>query len=140
MDSDNKRSQEQGRPMHVGVVGDENHPPGEDQGLNTEFTASAVAEAFGVDIDRVYKAMQGEFGLDERGTVDSRQAQHLAEVILGDQPMDQQEAALMQLGAYTPRADTIEATATEKPAGELSDRLRSTEEAPEFGAPEEPGE
>lgn len=35
----------------------------------------------------------------------SRQAQNLAEVILGDQPQDKQQAALMQLGAFTPRTD-----------------------------------
>lgn len=140
MDSDNERFQQDDQSIHSGVIADEHHPPGEDQGVGSRFTASAVAEAFSVDIDRVYKALRGEFDLDEAATVNSRQAQHLSEVILGDQPMEQREAALMQLGAYTPRADTIEATATEKPPGELSDRLRSTEEAPEFGAPEKPGD
>ena len=49
--------------------------------------------------------LAGEFGLGADGRVDSRQAQHLAEVILGDQPLAEQEAALMRVGAFTPRPD-----------------------------------
>jgi hypothetical protein len=49
--------------------------------------------------------MKGEFGLATTAQVTSRQAQHLAEVILGDQPLAIREAGLMQLGAFTPRSD-----------------------------------
>jgi hypothetical protein len=113
---------------------------GNNQGVSTVFSANDIAHAFGVDIQRVFNAFAGEFDLDESGQVDSRQAQHLSEMILGDKPMAEQEAALMQLGAYTPRRDTIEASVAEKPEGEQSDRLRPTEEAPEFGPPDVPGE
>lgn len=80
-------------------------PAGEDQGVNASFTADQVARAFEVDIQRVHNAFQGEYGLGPDGSVDSRQAQNLAEAILGDQPQDRQQAALMTLGAYTPRTD-----------------------------------
>ncbi len=80
-------------------------PAGEAQGQDATFTADQVAAAFDVAKDRVLNAIDGEFGMDASGRVDSRQAQHLAEVILGDQPQDKQMAALMQLGAFTPRTD-----------------------------------
>lgn len=80
-------------------------PAGEDQGVHARFSARQVADAFGVELERVQRAFRGEFDLDPAGTVDSRQAQDLAEVILGDQPMDIREAGLMQLGAFTPRRD-----------------------------------
>jgi hypothetical protein len=113
---------------------------GENQGVKSRFSARDIADAFGVDIQRVHNAFAGEFNMDESGHVDSQQAQHLSEMILGDKPLAEQEAALMQLGAYTPRRDTIEASVAEKPAGEQSDRIRSSEEAPEFGPPDVPGE
>ncbi len=80
-------------------------PAGEAQGQNSRFTADQVASAFEVEVHRVHNAFQGEFGLGPDGSVDSRQAQQLAEVIIGDQPLDRQQAALMTLGAYTPRRD-----------------------------------
>jgi hypothetical protein len=83
----------------------EYRPAGELQGERSRFTATQVAEAFDVEQDRVLRAFEGEFGLDAEGTIDSRQAQHLAEAILGDQPLDKRQAALMQLGAFTPRSD-----------------------------------
>jgi hypothetical protein len=113
---------------------------GENQGVKGHFSSWDIADAFGVDIQRVHNAFAGEFELDQTDQVDSQQAQHLAEVILGDKPLADQEAALMQLGAYTPRRDTIEASVAEKPAGEQSDRIRRSEEAPEFGPPDVPGE
>jgi hypothetical protein len=65
--------------------------------------------------------MKGEFGAT--GTpVDSKQAQQLAEVLLGDQPQDLQMAALMTLGAYTPRPDHTDGLGEKAPAEE-SDRL-----------------
>jgi hypothetical protein len=100
-------------------------PAGEDQGLTATFTARQVADAFAVDIERVHNALRGEFALGSDATVDSKRAQHLAEVILGDQPQDIQQAALIQLGAYTPRTDHDWGFG-EKASGEESDRLRRT--------------
>lgn len=78
---------------------------GEATGVSASFTTDEVAMAFAVDPDRVHRAMQGEFGLGSGASVDSRMAQQLSEVLLGDLPLDRREAALMKLGAYTPRAD-----------------------------------
>lgn len=97
-------------------------PAGEEGGVDSTFSREQIAEAFEVDIDRVQRAMRGEFGDDQR-QVDSRQAQHLAEVLLGDQPQEQQIAALMTLGAYTPRPDH-EIGLGEKDPDEESDRLQ----------------
>jgi len=80
-------------------------PAGEAQGVNSRFTADQVAGAFEVAVDRVHNAFQGEYNLGPDGSVDSRQAQELAEMIIGDLPLDRQEAALMKLGAFTPRRD-----------------------------------
>jgi len=80
-------------------------PAGEAQGQDSRFTADQVAAAFEVDVDRVHNAFQGEFQLGADASVDSRQAQQLAEVIIGDEPQDRQQAALMKLGAFTPRTD-----------------------------------
>ena len=102
-------------------------PAGEESGISETFTIGEVARAFEVEPDRVHRALNGEFGQDS-GLVDSRQAQHLAEVLLGDQPQDRQLAALMVLGAYTPRPDH-EIGLGEKDPGEESDRLvRNAEE------------
>ena len=89
------------------VTNDENEylPAGERQGVDASFTADAVAGAFGVEIDRVQAAFQGEFDRAPDATVDSREAQHLAEMLMADQPLDAREAALMRLGAFTPRPD-----------------------------------
>ncbi len=100
-------------------------PAGEDQGVNASFTADQVAHAFEVDIDRVHNAFQGEFGLGSDGQVDSKGAQQLAEVILGDKPQDVQQAALMTLGAFTPRTDHDWGFG-EKADDEESDRLKRT--------------
>jgi|SRR3954470_23758469 len=80
-------------------------PAGEAQGMTASFSAEQVGRAFDVAVDRVHRAMAGEFGLGPSAQVTSRQAQHLAEVILGDQPLATREAALMLLGAFTPRSD-----------------------------------
>lgn len=80
-------------------------PAGEAQGVAAVFSPDAVASAFGVDRSRVNAAMQGELSLGPDAAVSSRQAQVLAEALLADQPLDQRQAALMKLGAYTPRAD-----------------------------------
>ncbi len=97
-------------------------PAGEAQGEADTFTAEQIAEAFSVAIERVQRAMAGEFGLDQADQVDSRRAQHLAEVMLGDQPQAEQQAALMRLGAFTARSDHAEGVG-ETPPGEESDRV-----------------
>ena len=104
-------------------------PAGEDQGKYRKFTASQVAEAFGVDASRVVNAFEGEFNLGADDRINSQQAQELAEIFLGDLPLDGQQAALMTLGAYTPRPDYTEATATPKAPGEQSDKLRKSQES-----------
>ena len=101
-------------------------PAGEAQGEDARFSAEQIAGGFEVAIERVHRAMAGEFGLDADGRVDSRQAQHLAEVILGDQPLAEQEAALMQVGAFTPRPDHGWGLG-ESPPGEESDKLEPPE-------------
>jgi len=131
---------DQDRPAGARTTGGGEYiPAGEGQRQTARFTADQVAEAFGVQIDRVRRAMQGEFKLDASATVTSRQAQLLAEVILGDRPLDTQQAALMQLGAYTPRFDEIEGSIREEAPGEESDRIRPSEEVPDIGAPREDG-
>lgn len=108
-------------------------------GQGGTFAIAEIAAAFDVAGERVVRAVHGEFGQLPDQPVDSRQAQHLAEVILGDQPLEQREAALMRLGAYTPRADITDASVDEKPVGEQSDRIRPSEEVPDIGAPREDG-
>ncbi len=95
---------------------------GENQGLNATFSADQIASAFEVAIDRVHNAMQGEFNLGPDGQVDSKQAQQLSEVLLGDQPQAVQMAATMKLGGYTPRPDDAWGFGDTVP-GEESDRL-----------------
>lgn len=93
-------------PIDAGIVAPgEYAPAGERQGEAATFSADEIAQAFDVATARVQRAMRGEFGLGPDDRVDSREAQHLAEVILGDLPLAGREAALMQLGAFTPRAD-----------------------------------
>ena len=97
------------KPIAAGMVAPgEYAPAGEAQGIGERFTAGEVAAAFGVDVERVHRAMTGEFGYSSSELVDSRQAQHLAEVLLADHPLAEREAALMKLGAFTPRPDEEE--------------------------------
>jgi hypothetical protein len=96
-------------------------PLGEESGVGATFSLDAVATAFDVAPERVHRAMTGEFG-DAETPVNSKQAQHLAEVLLGDQPQEQQMAALITLGAYTPRPDHADGLGEKNPAEE-SDRL-----------------
>ena len=97
-------------------------PAGEAQGTAATFSAEQIAAAFAVARDCVQRALSGEFGLGPDARVDSRQAQHLAEVILGDQPQAGQQAALMRLGAFTPRPDHDWGIGEAAP-GEESDRV-----------------
>ena len=101
-------------------------PAGEAQGEDARFSAEQIARGFEIATDRVHRAMAGEFGLGTDGRVDSRQAQHLVEVILGDRPLAEQEAALMQVGAFTPRTDHDWGIG-ETPPGEESDKLEPPE-------------
>ena len=93
-------------PIEAGLSGPgEYAPAGEAQGVGDTFTVDQVAAAFGVGEDRVRRAMSGEFALTESASLDSRQVQHLAEVLLADRPQPDREAVLMELGAFTPRPD-----------------------------------
>jgi hypothetical protein len=96
-------------------------PAGEERGVGTTFSLEEIASAFAVEPDRVQRAMTGEFGSADI-LVDSKQAQHLAELLLGDLPQDRQLAALMTLGAYTPRSDHDTGLGEKDPADE-SDKL-----------------
>lgn len=97
-------------------------PSGEAQGEAATFSAEAIATSFAVERDRVHRAIAGEFGLSPSSRVDSRQVRHLAEVILGNQPLAEREAALMRLGAFTPRPDHGWGIGEAAP-GEESDRI-----------------
>ena len=94
---------------------------GEDKGVNRTFSVDQVAEAFDVARDRVVRAVAGEFGMEPDCALTSRNAQDLVEALLGDLPLDQREAALMKLGAFTPRSDADWGLGSGPPAEE-SDR------------------
>lgn len=113
----------------VGAKTGEYTPAGEDQGRYRKFTARQVADSFGIEIQRVRNAFEGEYGLGPDGQITSHQAQDLAEIFLGDLPLDGQQSALMKLGAFTPRSDDTEATATPKAPGEQSDKLRKSQDS-----------
>jgi hypothetical protein len=80
-------------------------PAGEAQGAGETFSAEQLARAFRVDADRVEHAMRGEYGLGPDARVTSAQAHDLLEAILPEAPLEQREAMLMELGAFTPRRD-----------------------------------
>jgi hypothetical protein len=100
-------------------------PAGEAQGERSRFTAEDVASAFGVDVTLVQRAMTAELALGSAERVDSRQAQQLAEALLQRLPLAEREAALMRLGAFTPRVDHDWGIGEAAP-GEESDRVVST--------------
>ncbi len=128
------RQEEMTTPIDAGLTAPgEYTPAGEAQGLDTAFTADEVATAFNVAVQRVHRALEGEFGLGTDARVDSRRAQQLAEVLLGDQPQDVEQAALMRLGAFTPRTDHDGGSLGETAPGEESDRLTPTPEVPNVG-------
>lgn len=104
-------------------------PAGEHQGLSATFTAEQIAVTFRVGVERVERAMKGELGLDRAARVDSLGAQLLAEILLADRPLADREAALMELGAYTPRSDTAWGLGDKAP-GEESDRLAGSADRP----------
>ena len=109
-------------------------PAGEAQGRGETFAAGDVADAFGAAVERVHNAMRGEFSLEPDARVDSRQAQLLAEVMLGDRPQAEQEAALMRLGAFTPRPDHDWGIGEAAP-GEESDKVKTSANSSEISLP-----
>jgi hypothetical protein len=109
-----------GKGASTGSEQGEYRPAGEDQ--DGTFSADQVAAGFKVDVSRVHAALEGEFGKGPDAVVGSTEAQHLAEVILGDKPLAEREAALMELGAYTPRSDHDWGLGDKAPEDE-SDRL-----------------
>jgi hypothetical protein len=109
-------------------------PAGEAQGTGARFSAEDIAAAFGVAIDRVNRALAGEYGLNPDDQIDSRQAQHLAEVILGDLPQAEREASLMRLGAFTPRPDHQWGIGEAAP-GEESDKVKKSAGSSENSLP-----
>lgn len=102
---------------------------GEETEGSDRFSLDQIAAAFGVAADRVGRALEGEFGLGPDARVDSKKAQQLAEVLLGDMPIDRREAALMQLGAFAPRSDATWGAGSGPPAEE-SDRQQPGASAP----------
>lgn len=113
-----------GREIDAEVVAPgEYAPAGEAAGVDATFSAEQVATAFAVTIDRVHRALAGEFGLHADDRIDSQQAQLLAEVLLGDQPQAEREASLMRLGAFTPRPDHQWGIGEAAP-GEESDKVK----------------
>jgi hypothetical protein len=106
-------------------------PAGEARDSGTRFSAQQIAAAFEVEPDRVVRAMRGEFGIGPDDAVDGRMAQDLAEVLLGDLPLDRRQAALMQLGAYAPRSDAMWGVG-DGPPTEESDR-----QSAEAGVPDD---
>lgn len=112
----------------------ERTPAGEGVASDARFSADQVAGAFGVEIDRVHRALAGEFQLGAGDTVTSIQARGLADVLLGDLPIDRQQAALMTLGAFTARSDDAWGMGDTAP-GEESDRLSSDADKPEDISP-----
>ena len=105
-------------------------PAGEAQGVNATFSAAQVAHAFDIDVDRVHHAMKGELGLGPDDEVTSRQAQQLVEVLLTDRSVDLRQAALMNLGAFTPRTDH-EWGFGETAPGDEGDRLKRRGDQPD---------
>ncbi|MGI8477655.1 MAG: hypothetical protein ACR2OO_14975 [Thermomicrobiales bacterium] len=103
---------------------------GEDVDPGERFSVDQIAGAFGVERGRVVRAMAGEFGLGPEGRVTARQAQDLAEALLGDQPLDVRQAATMQLGAFTPRSDAAWGAGS-GPPDEESERQRAEPGTPD---------
>ena len=99
-------------------------------GTRASFSAADVATAFEVAPDRVHRALAGEFGRSPDDRIDSQMAQHLGEVLLGNLPLDRQQAALMRLGAFTPRSDA-EYGVGAGPPSEESDRQRADANVPD---------
>ena len=103
-------------------------PAGEAQGERSTFSTAQVATAFGLDLETVRRAAEVDVGRGSAERLDSRQAQQLAELLLPHLPLAEREAALMRLGAFTPRADHDWGIGEAAP-GEESDRVVSAADA-----------
>lgn len=97
------------------------------------FTIDQIATAFEVAPDRVQRAIAGELHLRSDHHVTSKQAQQLAEVLLGDQPLDEREAAVSRLGAFSPRYDDAWGKG-DNPDDEPGERLSDRTGAPDGNA------
>jgi len=116
--------------IEAGFVGPgEYAPAGELQGEGTRFSPDQIASAFHVDRSTVDRAIRGEFGRAAERGVTSREAQRLSEVLLPDTPLPEREAALMVLGAFTPRRDEEWGLGDTAP-GEASDRYAARPDEP----------
>src|SRR4051794_17167685 len=80
-------------------------PAGENARTDVRFDIAQIGAALGLDPQIVDAAAHSEFGSPQGALLDSRHVQRLAELLLADQPLADREAALLQFGAYTPRAD-----------------------------------
>ena len=109
---------------------------GEASSNRLTFTVDQVASAFVVAVERVQRAVEGEFGLGPSASIDSKMAQELGEVLLGDLPLDKREAALMRLGAFSPRFDATEGLG-HNPPDEESDRQNAVTGVPDDDLPSE---
>ncbi|HEU5430964.1 MAG TPA: hypothetical protein VFU81_04840 [Thermomicrobiales bacterium] len=104
-------------------------PAGELQGQTARFSLDQIAAAFQVDRATVERAAVGELGEHAARGVTSREAQRLSEVLLPDQPLPEREAALMTLGAFTPRRDEEWGLGDTAP-GQESDRYAADPDEP----------
>lgn len=105
-------------------------PAGEAQGQVRTFGLEELAAAFAVAADRVAAAMRGELGLSPGARVTSAQAQDLAEALLPEEPLDARQAALMTLGAFTPRPDHAWGVGEAAPGEESDKVVDNTDDAP----------
>ena len=103
---------------------------GEAVSRRNRFSAEEIAAAFEVERGRVERALMGEFSLGPSDRVNSTMAQRLAEELLADFPLDRQQAALMKLGAFTPRHDAVEGVG-DGPPREESDRQSAVAGVPD---------
>jgi hypothetical protein len=116
--------------IEAGFVGPgEYAPAGELQGQDARFSPDQIASAFHVERASVERAIVGEFGPHALPGVTSREAQRLSEVLLSDQPLPEREAALMTLGAFTPRRDEEWGLGDTAP-GQESDRYAADPDEP----------
>jgi hypothetical protein len=104
-------------------------PAGELQGQDARFSFDQIAAAFNVERATVDRVAIDELGPHVECGVTSREAQRLAELLLPDQPLAEREAALMTLGAFTPRPDAEWGLGDTAP-GQESDRSAADPDEP----------
>jgi hypothetical protein len=103
-------------------------PAGERADARASFAVNELAEAVGVDRTSVEREAAAA-GLAVAGGVDNRAAQVLVERLMRDRPLPDRQAALMRLGAFTPRSDTVEGVG-DVPSPEESDRQAARADTP----------